>query len=69
MSGGAWARDIARTYDTLAEDFEQRPDTPGNRLGAVANRAESAKYHGIAARMDAAMHSSAVQGHLNGDER
>ena len=53
MSAGAWARDIARTYDALAENFESRPSTPENRLGAIANRAEAAKYHSIAARMDA----------------
>lgn len=53
MSAGAWARDIARTYDALAENFESRPSTPENTLGAIANRAEAAKYHSIAARMDA----------------
>ena len=53
MSAGAWARDIARTYDALAVNFESRPSTPENRLGAIANRAEAAKYHSIAARMDA----------------
>lgn len=53
MSAGAWARDIARTYDALAENFESRPSTPANTLGAIANRAEAAKYHSIAARMDA----------------
>ena len=53
MSAGAWARDIARTYDALAENFESRPSTTENTLGAIANRAEAAKYHSIAARMDA----------------
>ena len=53
MSAGAWARDIARTYDALAEDFVSRPETPENTLGMIANRAEAAKYHSIAARMDA----------------
>ena len=51
MSAGAWARDIARTYDALAENFESRPSTPENTLGAIANRAEAAKYHSIAARV------------------
>ena len=53
MSAGAWARDIARTYDALAENFERLPSAPENTLGAIANRAEAAKYHSIAARMDA----------------
>lgn len=39
--------------DALAENFESRPSTPENTLGAIANRAEAAKYHSIAARMDA----------------
>lgn len=53
-SAGSWARDLAEQYDQIAAQFEQHPDDERNRLGAVLNRGEAAKYHQIAADMDAA---------------
>lgn len=47
---GQWARDLAVQYDAIAAGFERR----GNTLGAIMNRGEAAKYHQIAANMDAA---------------
>lgn len=48
MAGGAWARDIADTYNDIARSSKDAQK-------AEANAAEASKYYGIAARMDAAL--------------
>lgn len=53
-TAGSWARDLAEQYDALARQFEKHPEDDRSRLGAVLNRGEAAKYHRIAADMDAA---------------
>lgn len=58
-SAGSWARDLAKQYDQIAAQFEKFPDDERSRLGAVLNRGEAAKYHQIAADMDAAFPNGA----------
>lgn len=52
---GAWARELADRYDALAEHHEGH----GNTFAASLNRSEAAKYHQIAADMDAAFPAGA----------
>ena len=48
MAGGAWAREIADTYNDIARKSKDPQK-------AEANAAEASKYYGIAARMDRAL--------------
>ncbi len=49
-TAGQWARDLAESYDAIAA----RAEGHEQHLTASLNRSEAAKYHRIAADMDAA---------------